>query len=813
LSLELVFAVAGCTKKRAQDLPSLYEDAWAKLNHGDLTGARADADTARTDVLRSNAEWSSRFNILKAEILWRQGLNDEALALLDFPPPEQLARSDTPIWRKLTQGGAYSYLGRYDEAEKALAEAESLARANQPNLLGQIALRKGTLAFLRGNAPRARSEYLKALGIARNIHDPFLEGSSLGNLGLVSTKMEHYDESIDWNQQALKLSQTTGASGSTAVILGNMGWSYLEMGDYDNALAFFRQADAASGKAGSLSAQLEWKINMGNVYSSQANYDLAERAYQDALGLANKLNDDGAKAECFENIAVVALGRGQLDKALNYNEQVAPLVHAHSDLVVSSVVAGRIHAMKHDYAQAQVVFNSVIRDEEAPTSLRWEAQARLARVYASDGKPADADQQFRHALNTIANARAGIKSEELRLPFLTNAILFYNDYIEFLISQDKVEEALEVAEVSRAQTLAEGLGLSSKISFPLPNFRPRLIAQRFGATLLFYWLGEKHSYLWGVTRSGISLFRLPPTAEIGPIVKSYREALLGPRDVLETANAQGARLYEILVAPAQRLIPAGSRVVVLPDGELYGLNFETLLVSSPQPHYWIDDAIVANANSLVLLAAAAHDRPSKSKKLLLIGDPLPPSAEFPELPQAAAEMGDIERYFAEPDRTVLSRRQATAAAYLRSRPEQFSFIHFVAHGTASRMSPLDSAVILTKEGDSYKLYARDIVGQPLRADLVTISACHGAGERTYSGEGLVGLTWAFLRAGAHGVIAALWEVSDNSTPELMSDLYGEIKKGSAPDAALRHAKLKLLHSGTVYQKPFYWAPFEMYRGH
>jgi CHAT domain-containing protein len=48
---------------------------------------------------------------------------------------------------------------------------------------------------------------------------------------------------------------------------------------------------------------------------------------------------------------------------------------------------------------------------------------------------------------------------------------------------------------------------------------------------------------------------------------------------------------------------------------------------------------------------------------------------------------------------------------------------------------------------------------------------------------------------------------------LMSDLYSEITKGSAPDAALRHAKLKLLHSGTVYQKPFYWAPFELYRGH
>jgi CHAT domain-containing protein len=434
-------------------------------------------------------------------------------------------------------------------------------------------------------------------------------------------------------------------------------------------------------------------------------------------------------------------------------------------------------------------------------------------MFALEGRRTEADHQFRRSVETIAKARSDVKSEEFRLSFLSSAISFYDDYIEFLISQSKVEAALQVAEVSRAQTLAEGLGLSSKISFPLPNFQPRITAERFGATLLFYWLGEKHSYLWAITTSGVSLFTLPAASEIGQLVKSYREEMLGPRNVLETSNAQGMKLYELLVEPAQKLISPGSRIIIFPDGVLYGLNFETLLNPKPQLHYWIEDAVVANANSLVLLAASANRPSARAKKLLLVGDPISPSAEFPDLPQAPTEMADVERYFAAPDRTVLSRQQATATAYLTSNPSQYSFIHFVTHGIASRTSPLDSAVILTKSGDSYKLYARDIVGLPLRAELVTISACHGAGERTYSGEGLVGLTWAFLRAGAHDVIAALWEVNDNSTPELMNDLYGEIKKGSSPDAALRHAKLNLLHSGTVYQKPFYWAPFEIYLGH
>jgi CHAT domain-containing protein len=103
----------------------------------------------------------------------------------------------------------------------------------------------------------------------------------------------------------------------------------------------------------------------------------------------------------------------------------------------------------------------------------------------------------------------------------------------------------------------------------------------------------------------------------------------------------------------------------------------------------------------------------------------------------------------------------------------------------------------------------------LNANLVTISACNGSGTRAYSGEGLVGLSWAFLRAGAHNVIGALWEVSDASTPQLMDGLYRELSQGKDPATALRDAKLGLLHSpdaNSVFRKPFYWAPFQLYAG-
>jgi CHAT domain-containing protein len=137
-------------------------------------------------------------------------------------------------------------------------------------------------------------------------------------------------------------------------------------------------------------------------------------------------------------------------------------------------------------------------------------------------------------------------------------------------------------------------------------------------------------------------------------------------------------------------------------------------------------------------------------------------------------------------------------------------LHFSTHAVANRESPLDSAIILSPEGDNFKLYARDVMATPLHADLVTISACRSAGARSYSGEGLVGFAWAFLQAGAHHVIAGLWDVTDSSTPRIMDVLYSNIAAGVSPAEALRAAKLSLIRSGQGYRRPYYWGPFQIY---
>ena len=298
--------------------------------------------------------------------------------------------------------------------------------------------------------------------------------------------------------------------------------------------------------------------------------------------------------------------------------------------------------------------------------MKWEAERSLARLYEEESQFDSADREYRTALTTFETARSELQHEDSRLPFLTNASRIYDDYIHFLVAEGKTTEALQVADFSRARTLAEGLGLLSKgTSFAPDPLNAQQIARRAGGTVLFYWLGEEQSYLWAITPQKIGLFPLPPAAEIKTRVERYRKAIIDQRESSQTANDDGAALYRILVEPAKDLLPKDLRktkngkVFIVPDGSLNSLNFETLLVPEPKQHYWIEDVTLSSASSLRMLQAfhAAHSKGAGN--LLLFGDAIAPNEDFPQLPKAAIEMESIKKHFPPGQEQVFSRDQAS----------------------------------------------------------------------------------------------------------------------------------------------------------
>ena len=723
-------------------------------------------------------------------------------------------------------------LQNFTESAAELADAEQLAKAKRPDLMGEVAMAQGSLASLLGKYQDAINLYGIALKSARQQKRRFQEISALGNLGFVALHQQKWGEAIDWFSLAQAGANELHNEMIVGKTLGNLGWCYYSLGDFDRALDDYTQAEAVSAKLGAVSDRFRWLNNIGLIYAEQHDYARASAYYRQSLDLARSLGDRTGAKDALSNIALVELETGDLDSSEKHNQEAIRLQHEignESDHwpVLNSA---RIAFGRKQYPEATRLFRKVISGSGGDLWLRWEAESYLAALYATEGRDSVAYLQYRKGLETIDKARSAITSDEQRLSFLNTATQFYNDYIDFLISHHREREALAVAEHSRARTLADGLKIP--VQLRESAFHPEENARRLNSVVLSYWLKPERSYLWVVTPTRVQLFPLPPQKEIDAAVDEYRKALLGPSQARD--SGAGEKLYQMLVAPAEKLITGmnrhpersgrqaaesrdlhSPRVIVIPDGSLVNLNFETLMVPTPQPHYWIEDATISSASSIALLSASTHNGTmahSHDGTMLLIGAPNYAGTDFPELSQAKAEVQKVENYFPANERTVIEGKAAVPSAYDAAKPGEFTYIHFVAHATASRLSPLDSSIILSKQGDAYKLYARDIMQQPLKAELVTISACYGAGNRSYSGEGLVGLSWAFLRAGAHNVIAALWEVNDASTPQLMDNLYRNIGNGEDPATALRHAKLDMLHSQSVYRRPFYWGAFQLYVG-
>ena len=803
-----------------------YDYAWKLFQQGDLAKSQQEAETGARLFQIADPAWASKFQLLEAESMLFRGMYEEALRLLGAVYPA----SDNPegIIRKWAiEAVALTHQQQLQAADQRLTQADGLCRNADYAVCGDVLRARGILAGEQGQLAEARQFFLNTLGFARTHNDLFLGASASLNLGWAALQVNHFDEALDWSRSAYRAAKDLGAEDTAQLASGNLGWAYFQLGDSERALDIFLEAEKSAVRLGNYRNEINWLENAGYVYQDEGDVAHAVMTYHQALDLARRIDSKEDVVICLEELAFAALDTGKLQEASTYIDETTSIGRAGGNRLSGFLMLaqGMLAAARHQDQQAESLFRAVRNDAASPTTTQLDAGDQLARLFERQGNTQAAERMYKATLASFESARARLKHEESQLPFAANATRIYDGYIHLLVKQGRIDEALAAADQSRAQTLAQGLGVANG-SQHSASVNPRQIAQKTGATLLFYWLGEDQSYLWAITPAKIALTQLPAQKEIVARVERYRKALLDVEDPLQSRSDDGLALYKLLVAPAAKLIRRDAPVMILADGALSQLNFETLLVPGPGPrtgpnsnagpeiHYLIDEATLLSAPSLATLAAAKPARISE-RNLLLLGDSAPPSQDYPSLPHFGAEMAQIERHFPARHQSVFAGQQATPAAYLASNPARYSYIHFVTHAVASRTDPLDSAIILSRgkgSEESFKLYARDIMQHPIDARLVTISACYGSGTRSYAGEGLVGLSWAFLRAGAQNVIGALWEVSDDSTPRLMDTLYQGLDRGMSPAIALRNAKLALLHSPSRSRLPFYWAPFQIYTG-
>jgi CHAT domain-containing protein len=713
-----------------------------------------------------------------------QGQLSAAVPLIEQARP--LAGSDPTLLSDLDllESQVLYRSGRPAEADALLATSRArVEREGDRYRLAQVSIATGMGLVTRGRFDEALP-YFETVVADRALDATVVQGQALNNAGLCHARLGQFDRAVALQQQAIQL-QARGRKQNHVQALGELGATYLLQNDFARGAEYLGQAFDEAVRGGLAADASLIASNLALAQVAMGKWDDAERFVAEATRLGEQASRPRSPYSAI-TLAQVALGRGRPDEAVR-------------------------------------LYRETLAAPGVTPEVEWTAYDGMARVAMAGGQTRDAVAHFETALQRLEQTRVGLVRADYRISFTSRLRSFYQQYVALLLAEGQVERALEVADASRARVLAERQNVAAAQTRPSAAALKRL-ARDARTTLVFYWLGEKQSWAWVVTPDDIRATPLPSSSQLDPLVADHQAAIQNAlADPLAAPGAAAARLYAAVVQPIGPL--PTPRVVIVPDGSLHRLNFETLLVPAPAPHYWIDDVTIQVAPSLAMLSVRSGGASALSTRsggasapadpgvpahrtLLLIGNPAPRPPEFPALGYAPAEMQQIQEHFPPGAVSMLDGEQASPEGFVAAGPERYPIIHFTSHAVANTESPLDSAVILSGPTERFKLYARDVAALPLKAELVTVSACRSAGERAYAGEGLVGFAWAFLRAGSRRVVAGLWDVDDRSTALLMGEVYRRLAHGEPPAQALREAKRTLMQQG--FAKPYYWAPFQLF---
>ena len=785
-----------------------------EIRTGDLNRALSLAEqgwSRQVSRPETNAHWE--FRLLRAHILVLQGKAREVRELLAQAPPVGDAFRVHHIRRLMCLGRAHFLQADYPESRRILDEALQLAQStDDAGLRAEVQLWRGSTLARCGEFEAADAAYREALELAARAGDEYLQAAAFGNRGFARLNGSRFDEAIPFFEETLRLARRAGAQRFYANTLGNLGRCYAGLGDFPRAAKMLAEATALLGKLGDAIAEQIWLGNLGEVHHLQHDYVSAGSCYRRALDLSRRLGTTYFTLMWLNKLTELALDAGDVDGAEAWNREaleVSPRVPTRDSGIWSRLWSARILALRGQNREAEQRYREVLASA-SPSEERdviWQAHAGLALLYGASGRWAEAEHAFQRASRLLELRRTGLGREEWKLTFQARARRLYEEYVDFLMSRGKAERALEVAEASRARVLMSRLGVAAPETAAGAS-ELRDLARRLRAVLLSYWLAPRRSFLWAVEPGRITSFVLPPDGELRPLVRAVRSAAEGMRDLAKDSEA-ARRLYEAVLRPVEAQLKPPVRLIIVADGPLYEINLE-MLAPRDGRRYWIEDASMCLAPSLVLLVRAGSRSAPGADSLLLIGDPAIADPRFPRLPAVEREIQSIAGLFPPGARRIVTGAAARPGAYAAQKPWRFTLLHFATHAVASPENPLDSAIILAPEGENWKLYARQVMQAPLAARLVTLSACRGAGSRVFAGEGLVGFAWAFLQAGARNVIAGLWDVHDDSTAVLMGRLYANLAGGQSPAEALRNAKLSLIAARNAWSKPYYWAAFQLY---
>jgi CHAT domain-containing protein len=343
--------------------------------------------------------------------------------------------------------------------------------------------------------------------------------------------------------------------------------------------------------------------------------------------------------------------------------------------------------------------------------------------------------------------------------------------------------------------------------------------------LIEFMLGADQSRVWVVTPQESRVMSLPARSQVDAAVRAFRQAVSTAADSPAAADAAGAALSRLLLAPLAPWLDR-RRLLVVADGSLHGVPFGSLRRPGTSARLGDSDIVMLPSASMAALGRAVPPagRPSP---VLVVADPVfgaadprvangsrssgtPDARRLNRLPFSRDEAAAISRTAGARPVSVAMDFEADRRLLLGREVERYRYIHVATHAIVDERRPPLSAIVLSlvnPDGDLQDGFLRlqDVYRLRLNADLVVLSACGTATGQPAAGEGLLSLARGALYAGARQVMVSLWDVDDAATAALMSEFYRHLFQAGAPPAAALRAAQAAVRRQPRFAHPYYWA--------
>ncbi len=741
-------------------------------------------------------------------------------------------------------------------------------RSEHPALEVTPLIGLGRVESALGNVAEAIRCYERAWVVSRRIGDRMNEMWATNNLGVLEMDRGDLSRGVAFQERAFELAKEMNSPRAIVIPAANVAGRARELGEFDRAQRILDEARVVCSEKGAEDYLSTVDFHRADLFGASGKPNAAEAIYRRLLAPGGGISVQ-SRDIAIVSLAQILAAKDSVTAALDLMTSSYDRPGVTPFGIAAPYVSLEFAQLYRATGDAERALDYTSRARDQARSLGWQRLGALASLresvcYRALGRDCNAAASLFAALDSLESSRGAIRSPEWREVYgqdiardVVDAASLLLDYPQSSPRSDRMRVFFDTVQRFEARTLLDriseprrGAVATAQRLVTAHDLQRDVLAP--GELLLEFLAGNATSHLIAVSRDSLRVVTLAGSkSPLAERIDVYRHIVTDaatrgdypPDRLAAMQHGIGTAVF----GGVADLISVSSRVVIVPDGYFASVPFATLIVSDDGRMLVETHDVEQVPSATVLALQRSRDRSESAKHARIVALGAPPTAH---LSGASDEVRQLARRYAG---VVTVQGIDGGVPAFATAANGGEVVHIAAHAHAVDQSPWQSGIqvfdsldarssaptavdppgardpasgadslsaastlrILSTEdsmlvartfrGDSF-VRAWQIAGLSLTPRLAVLSGCETAGGRTTNGEGVLGLTAAFLSAGVPVVVSSLWPVDDRVTATMMGRFYSHLADGHPVGESLRLAQLDVRRGrGTAH--PFYWAGF------